>query len=137
MRVTHWPYTYRFTQPAGTSRGILQEKEAHFIEIHGTRFGVPFHGIGECGLLRGLSFDDRPDYVEHLERMVAELNGWSAEVWDACWASGGAVPREWYESWSNWPSLQFAAEQALRSAYRNRSGLHRSDLYDTPWTRRR
>ena len=70
MRVHHWPYTFLFAQPAGTSRGVLRQKEAHFLEVRGEHRGVPFRGIGECGLLRGLSFDDRPDYVDRLEELV-------------------------------------------------------------------
>jgi hypothetical protein len=135
MRVHHWPYTYLFAQPAGTSRGVLRQKEAHFLEVRGEHRGVPFRGIGECGLLRGLSFDDRPDYGDRLDELVQQMNGWSNEAWDDVWGQEGRVPDSFYEQWSRWPSLQFAAEQALRSAYRNRNGHHASDLWDTPWTR--
>ena len=135
MRVHHWPYTYLFAQPAGTSRGVLRQKEAHFLEVRGEHRGVPFRGIGECGLLRGLSFDDRPDYGDRLDELVQQMNGWSNEGWEAVWAQEGRVPDSFYEQWSRWPSLQFAAEQVLRSAFRNRNGHHPSDLWDTPWTR--
>ena len=135
MRVHHWPYTFLFAQPAGTSRGVLRQKEAHFLEVRGEHRGVPFRGIGECGLLRGLSFDDRPDYVDRLEELVQQMNVWSPELWDVVWANEGRVPDAFYEQWSRWPSLQFAVEQALRSAFRNRTGHHASDLWDTPWTR--
>ena len=74
MRVHHWPYTYLFAQPAGTSRGVLLQKEAHFLEVRGEHLGVPFRGIGECGLLRGLSFDDRPDYEAQLKVLVQQMN---------------------------------------------------------------
>ena len=135
MRVHHWPYTYLFAQPAGTSRGVLLQKEAHFLEVRGEHLGVPFRGIGECGLLRGLSFDDRPDYEAQLKVLVQQMNNWTQEAWGAVWTNEGCVPDSFYEQWSPWPSLQFAAEQALRSAYRNRAGHHPSDLWDTPWTR--
>ena len=135
MRVFHWPYRYTFAQPAGTSRGVMLDKEAHFLEIRGSHRGVPFRGIGECGLLRGLSYDDRPDYVEHLDRLAQALQAWSPAQWEACWQSDGRLPEDFYRAWSHWPSLQFAAEQAVRSAFRNRQGFHPSDLFDTAWSR--
>lgn len=49
--------------PSGTSRGILKTKETWFIIIK-TEENT---GIGECGILRGLSIDDRPDYQQQLE----------------------------------------------------------------------
>ena len=56
-------HTLEFKRPSGTSRGILQIKETWFfiIEDQGKR------GIGECGLLKGLSYDDTPDYEVKLQ----------------------------------------------------------------------
>lgn len=56
-----------FKKPSGTSRGVLTEKETWFIVIE----DQGKQGIGECGVLRGLSVDDRPDYEEKL-RWVCE-----------------------------------------------------------------
>ncbi len=47
-----------FKQAAGTSRGVLKTKETWFIIL--AENGKT--GIGECGILRGLSIDDRPDF---------------------------------------------------------------------------
>ncbi|WP_100615299.1 o-succinylbenzoate synthase [Confluentibacter citreus] len=56
-------YILNFKQPSGTSRGILKTKETWFITLQeGTK-----QGIGECGVFRGLSIDDRPDYQAKLE----------------------------------------------------------------------
>ena len=52
----------KFKQPAGTSRGILNTKEAFYIILTNEHT----FGIGECGLLRGLSIDDSPIYEEKL-----------------------------------------------------------------------
>lgn len=55
-------YILNFKQPSGTSRGVLHTKETWFIILNEN----DKTGIGECGLLRGLSADDRPDYEKKL-----------------------------------------------------------------------
>lgn len=63
MKATYHKYILDFKRPSGTSRGIMTTKETWFIilESNGKR------GIGECGILRSLSIDDRPDYEEKLK----------------------------------------------------------------------
>ncbi len=63
MTATYHRYILNFKQPSGTSRGFLNTKETWFIVLNadGKR------GIGECGLLRGLSVDDRPNYEQELQ----------------------------------------------------------------------
>lgn len=62
MKAYYHKYILEFKTPSGTSRGVLKTKETWFIILssQGKR------GIGECGLLRGLSIDDRPDYEQQL-----------------------------------------------------------------------
>jgi len=61
-QATYKKYILNFKQPSGTSRGILKTKETWFLILksEGKR------GIGECGLFRGLSIDDRPDYEDKI-----------------------------------------------------------------------
>ena len=63
MKATYHKYILNFKTPSGTSRGVLKTKETWFIvlDINGKK------GIGECGLFRGLSIDDRTDYEEKLK----------------------------------------------------------------------
>ena len=63
MKATAHKYTLNFKRPSGTSRGVLTTKETWFVILQeqGKR------GVGECGILRGLSIDDRPDYEEKLK----------------------------------------------------------------------
>ena len=63
MKATYKKHILNFKVPSSTSRGILKTKETWFIiiENHGKK------GIGECGILRGLSADDRPDYEAQLQ----------------------------------------------------------------------
>ena len=62
MKATYHKYLLDFKRPSGTSRGVLTQKETWFIvlEENGKK------GIGECGILRGLSADDRDDYEESI-----------------------------------------------------------------------
>ena len=63
IRATYYKYILQFKTPSGTSRGILETKETWFLYLSKEdKFGV-----GECGLFRGLSIDDRPDYEDKLK----------------------------------------------------------------------
>ncbi len=93
---THWKkYTLQFRRPSGTSRGVLNTKDSYFlmIEKDGKR------GIGECGLLRGLSADDRPDYETRLDWLTKNIHLPFAEL---------------YNDLIEFPSIQFGLEMALK-----------------------
>lgn len=66
-------YTLRFRFEAGTSRGILTEKTSYFVRIYDTD-NPTLVGIGECSPLKGLSFDDRPDFEERLAEVCHIFN---------------------------------------------------------------
>lgn len=89
-------YILNFKRPSGTSRGVMTEKETFFITLE--RNGKK--GMGECGILRGLSYDDRPGYEEKLQ--------WVCENIEL------GEERLWHEL-SEWPSIQFGLETAFRS----------------------
>ena len=63
MTAAYHKYILNFKQPSGTSRGVLTQKETWFIVIDTENK----RGIGECGILRGLSIDDRPDFEDTLK----------------------------------------------------------------------
>ena len=69
MKASYYKHILEFKRPSGTSRGILKTKETWFIIIEkdGKR------GIGECGILRGLSADDRPDYEAQLKSTCLDI----------------------------------------------------------------
>lgn len=96
MKATYQKYILDFKKPSGTSRGILTEKETWFIvlEQNGKK------GIGECGLLRSLSIDDRPDYEAKLQWVCANIHLGIEALWEAL---------------MEFPSLQFGLEMAFRS----------------------
>ena len=96
MKATYHKYNLQFKRPSGTSRGVLTQKETWFIilETNGKK------GIGECGILRGLSIDDRPDYEEKLQWTCANIHLGENQLWEALKA---------------FPSIQFGVEMAFRS----------------------
>ncbi|MBT4826607.1 MAG: o-succinylbenzoate synthase [Flavobacteriaceae bacterium] len=70
MKAHYKRYVLKFKRPGGTSRGVLTEKETWFLYLtEGNKIGV-----GECGLFRGLSADDRPDYEDQLKGLCDLIN---------------------------------------------------------------
>lgn len=96
MKATYKKYILNFKQPSGTSRGVLTEKETWFIllEENGKV------GIGECGILRTLSIDDRPDYEEKLQWVCENIHLGKDKLWEAL---------------LEFPSIQFGVEMAFLS----------------------
>lgn len=96
LKARWFKYTLHFKIPAGTSRGVLQQKNSWFIILEDlTTQGKK--GIGECGLLKGLSSDDKPGYEEKLDELCKNINEPGA--------SDGV---------SDWPSIEFGLEMALK-----------------------
>lgn len=96
MKATYHKYILNFKRPSGTSRGVMTEKETWFIilEKDGKK------GIGECGILRGLSADDRPDYEEKLQWTCDNIQLGENQLWEAL---------------IEFPSIQFGVEMAFQS----------------------
>lgn len=70
MQASYQKYILNFKRPSGTSRGVLTQKETWFIILKKD----DKTGVGECGILRGLSIDDRPDYEEKLQWVCKNIN---------------------------------------------------------------
>ncbi len=96
MKATYHKYILNFKKASGTSRGIMTEKETWFIvlEEDGKK------GIGECGILRGLSTDDRTDYEEKLKWTCENIHLGEEKLW---------------EMLLEFPSIQFGIEIAFLS----------------------
>ena len=96
MKATYHKYILDFKRPSGTSRGVMTEKETWFIvlEQDGKK------GIGECGILRGLSIDDRSDYEEKLQWTCNNIHLGKDQLWEAL---------------LEFPSIQFGVEIAFQS----------------------
>ncbi|MFV5701244.1 o-succinylbenzoate synthase [Flavobacterium sp. XS2P12] len=96
MKATYHKYILDFKRPSGTSRGVMTEKETWFIVLE----KEDKKGIGECGILRGLSIDDRPDYEEKLQWTCDNIHLGKDQLWEALLA---------------FPSIQFGVEMAFQS----------------------
>ena len=73
LRATYTRYILKFKQPAGTSRGILTEKETWFVKVWYSE-QPEIYGLGECALFRGLSADDTPNYEKKLAYICQNIN---------------------------------------------------------------
>jgi len=96
LKAHYKKHILEFKTPSGTSRGILKTKEAWFIVLE----DKGSHGFGECGMLRGLSIDDRPDFEQTLQWVCANIHLGEQQLYDAL---------------TEFPSIQMGLEIAFRS----------------------
>jgi len=101
-----------FKQASGTSRGVLKYKDSYFILIKEKDGPI---GIGECGLLKGLSADDRPDYETKLTEVCSKINEYEF------WLDSGL---------KEFPSIHFGLEMALLDLTKEGSKI----LFPSPFT---
>lgn len=96
MKASYKKYILEFKRPSGTSRGVLRKKETWFLMLQDDGK----LGVGECGILRGLSYDDVADYEEKLQWTCRNINLGKDILW---------------EQLKDYPSIQFGVEQAFLS----------------------
>ena len=112
MKLTYSRYDLKFKVPGGTSRGVLHTKETWFLKIE--KEGAV--GIGEIGLFRGLSYDDRPDFEARLSWLASHIK----------------KGKEWcLERLPDYPSIAFGLEQAFLSL----EAETRFELFPSEFTR--
>ncbi len=96
MKASFKKYILHFKRPSGTSRGVMTQKETWFL-IFNDKGKI---GIGECGLLKGLSFDDVPEYEQKLQWVCDNIHFGKEELLNQL---------------VHFPSIQFGVEQAFLS----------------------
>lgn len=74
-------YILEFKRPSGTSRGVLTQKETYFLKLW-KEDNPNRMGLGECCLLKGLSCDDRPDYVQKLSEVCEHIDDYINNLHD-------------------------------------------------------
>lgn len=111
LTLTPVPFTLHFQRPAATSRGVLRARDV--VVLRAERDGVV--GWGECGVVPGLSRDDRPDYVDAVRSVCEAVN-------DGADPSGLDL--------TDLPSVAFGLEMALLDLATD--GQQR--LFDTPFS---
>ena len=96
MKAHYKKHILEFKTPSGTSRGILKTRHTWFIVIENNgEFGV-----GECGMLRGLSIDDRPDFEQTLQWVCENIHLGLQHL---------------YAALTEFPSIQMGLEIAFKS----------------------
>ncbi|MFO7978742.1 MAG: o-succinylbenzoate synthase [Bacteroidales bacterium] len=86
-----------FRRPAGTSRGVLLSRQTWYLLVTDTD-SPEITGIGECGLIPGLSPDDQHQVEGELKKLCSTIN----------------QHQEWLsEKGQQFPAIGFALETAL------------------------
>ena len=96
LKARYYKHYLQFKRAGGTSRGVLTEKETWYVLLESSTGW----GIGEIGLFRGLSADDRPEFEGQLRDSCQRIN------------EGLAALLSFNKEF---PSIQFGLEQAFRS----------------------
>ncbi len=96
MKASIKKYKLDFKRPSGTSRGILTKKETWFLILE----NKGQYGIGECGMFKGLSFDDVPEFEKKLIWLCDNIEKGKVFLWNEL---------------RSFPSIQFGLEQAFLS----------------------
>lgn len=96
MKATYKKHILKFKRASGTSRGVLHTKETWFLIIQDDAK----IGIGECGLLKGLSIDDRTNYETKIKWVCENIHLGEEEL---------------YFALTEFPSIQIGVETAFLS----------------------
>jgi o-succinylbenzoate synthase len=96
LKAHYKKHILEFKTPSGTSRGILKTRHTWFIVIENNgEFGV-----GECGMLRSLSIDDRSDFEQTLQWVCENIHLGLQHL---------------YAALTEFPSIQMGLEIAFKS----------------------
>jgi o-succinylbenzoate synthase len=112
IKASYKKYTLNFKLPSGTSRGVLKTKDTYFLILSENEK----QGIGECGVFKGLSVHDRPDYEEKLQ-----------------WVCDNIYLRldQLYKESNEFPSIQIGLETAFKSLDSN----NQFEIFPTEFSR--
>ncbi|MDJ1501636.1 o-succinylbenzoate synthase [Xanthocytophaga agilis] len=122
LQASYQKHTLQFTFEAGTSRGILTERDTYYIKLWDSSNPSVF-GLGECAPLRGLSIDDVPDYELQIKKICNIINKKLLSI-----DSTNTLPQLVDESY---PSIVFGVETACLDLINNGKRF----LFDTPFSR--
>lgn len=112
MKATWCKYQLDFRFLAITSREKMRKKDTYFIKVWD---GDPHtYGLGEAGLFRGLSCDDRPDYESKLHDVCLNIDKYASDL--------GLL--------SDFPSIKMGIETAVRDF---KNGGERK-IFHSDWT---
>ena len=110
MKAHFKKHTLIFKNPSGTSRGVLLKKDSWFLILSKDRK----LGIGECSILKGLSYDDHPDFEKTLAMLCNQITRGEALL-----------------DLTPWPAIKMGYEMALLSL----KGIHSYELFPSFFTK--
>ena len=113
MKATWCKYLLDFRFTAITSRERMRQKDTYFIKLCNSGAEDTF-GLGEAGLFRGLSCDDRPDYEEKLSEVCRDIDRYAANP----------------ALLADYPSIRFGLETAMRDLQNG----GRRIIFPSKWT---
>lgn len=117
MKFHCFKHRLQFKFDAGTSRGILKEKNSYFIKIWDEN-NPSFQGIGEAGPLLGLSPEYRDDLLETFENRIQTIfhQGFPLDLFDFNnWIKLNPIPEA---------SFQMAFEMAILNYLNKKEGAY-------------
>ena len=91
----------------------MRQKDTYYIRLADSGSDRIF-GLGEAGLFRGLSFDDRPDYETKLAEVCDNIDRYAVRP----------------SLLADWPSIRFAVETAVRDLSNGGQRI----ICQSPWT---
>ncbi|GAB4133733.1 MAG: o-succinylbenzoate synthase [Raineya sp.] len=97
MKASYQKYTLHFKFEAGTSRGILTQKDTYFIRIWDENTPEML-GVGEANVLKGLSIEDSTDFEQRLQEVLQKFQAQTLQK----------------EDLSRLPAIAFALETAQK-----------------------
>ncbi len=97
MIATFKKYNLKFLHPAGTSRGVMHDRDVWYIFIKDNLYDQHF-GIGEIAPLKNLSCDDTPDLEDKIAEVCQSIQNYEY------WINEGLL---------DFPSVRFGLETAL------------------------
>jgi o-succinylbenzoate synthase len=107
LKITYNPYPLLFRFEAGTSRGVLTERTAYFIQIF-EESNPTKQGWGEASPLKGLSIDDRADFELCIQKFCLSFE-------KQAFKEVKEIDKNWLKAnTQSLPSLRFAVETALQ-----------------------
>jgi len=110
MKAHFKKHTLIFKNPSGTSRGVLLKKDSWFLILSKDRKS----GIGECSILKGLSYDDHPDFEKTLAKLCNQI-----------------TRGETLLDLTSWPAIKMGYEMALLSL----KGINSYELFPSFFTK--
>jgi o-succinylbenzoate synthase len=107
-------YTLQFKRPAGTSRGVMNDRDVWFLKVTDEQTGKT--GIGEIAPLKGLSCDYSNNFEDKISEVCSRINEHEYLI---------------AEGLTDYPSIRFGLETAMLDLHAKTGNI----LFPTDFTR--